>query len=114
MTIPVPRPSPAPPGRGGSPPILWRCPPDRLERSSLTAYRRLLAQTRGLEFEDYNAIWSWSVDELEEFWGSIWEFFAVGSSTPYTQVLNTRRMPGARWFAGATLNFAEHCFRGRS
>jgi acetoacetyl-CoA synthetase len=98
----------------GSPPILWRCPPERLQRSSLAAYRRWLEQTRGLEFEDYNALWRWSVDELEEFWESIWQFFSVRSSAPYTQVLDTRRMPGARWFTGATLNFAEHCFRGRS
>jgi acetoacetyl-CoA synthetase len=101
------------PGTGldEAPPVLWRCPPDRLEQSSLAAYERWLARNAGLEFEDYNALWRWSVGEPEAFWESIWRFFEVRSHTPYTRVLDSQRMPGARWFAGATLNFAEHCLR---
>ena len=51
--------------------------------------------------------------ELEEFWGSIWDFFDVRSSGPYERVLAERTMPGARWFEGAELNYAEHVFRDR-
>jgi acetoacetyl-CoA synthetase len=95
------------------PPVLWKCPPDRLESSSLVAYTRWLGRSDPVGADEYNALWAWSVAELERFWESIWRFFGVSSSTPYTSVLDARTMPGARWFDGATLNFAEHCFRGR-
>src|SRR5919204_224254 len=58
--------------------------------------------------------WEWSVTELEEFWASIWDFFGVSASTPYSQVLAERTMPGARWFPDAELNFAQHIFRGKA
>ena len=50
----------------------------------------------------------WSVDDLEGFWAAIWDFFGVRAHTPYERVLSERVMPGARWFEGATLNYAEH------
>ena len=59
---------------------------------------------------DYEALWSWSVDHLDEFWASLWEFFAVRSSAPYEAVLADASMPGARWFPGARLNYAEQVF----
>ena len=80
----------------------------------MTAYMRWLERERGLSFEDYAALWQWSVDELEDFWASIWEYFEVESSGDFAQVLAERKMPGARWFEGAELNYAEHIFRGKS
>jgi acetoacetyl-CoA synthetase len=74
----------------------------------MTRYMRWLADERGLEFDDYAALWRWSVTELEQFWASIWDFFQVRASTPYTEVLAERKMPGGKWFTGAELNFAEH------
>ena len=74
----------------------------------MTRYMRWLADERGLEFDDYATLWRWSVSELEQFWASIWDFFQVRASTPYTEVLAERKMPGAKWFTGAELNFAEH------
>src|SRR5579862_3132566 len=97
-----------------SPPILWRCPPERLDGAPLSVYMRWLERTHGVRFDDYNACWEWSTRELERFWESIWQFFDVHSPTPYERVLDTRAMPGARWFAGAAVNFAEHCLRGRA
>ncbi len=79
----------------------------------MTRYMRWLAAERGRSFDDYPALWEWSVTELEEFWASIWDFFEVRASAPYSQVLAERAMPGARWFAGAELNFAEHVFRAK-
>jgi acetoacetyl-CoA synthetase len=93
--------------------ILWAPTPEMVERSQLTAYIRWLAENRDLHFEDYAALWRWSVDELEEFWGTLWEYFEVISDGPYEQVLAERTMPGARWFEGANLNYAEHIFRGK-
>ena len=70
-----------------------------------------LAEQRGLEFEAYADLWAWSVNQVEDFWESIWEYFDLISHTPYTSVLSNREMPGARWFEGSTLNYAEHVFR---
>src|SRR5919198_189022 len=65
-------------------------------------------EPRGRDHSDYNGLWQWSVNDLEGFWQSIWDFYGVRSHTPYEQVLASREMPGAQWFTGATLNYAEH------
>ena len=93
--------------------ILWAPTPEMVERSQLTRYIRWLAENRDLHFEDYHALWRWSVTEIEEFWGTLWEYFEVISDGPYEEVLRERVMPGARWFEGANLNYAEHIFRGK-
>jgi len=72
---------------------------------------RWLAKERGLKFAGYAELWQWSVDDLEAFWQAIWDYFDVRSSTPYERVLADRRMPGAKWFPGARLNYAEHVLR---
>ncbi len=92
---------------------LWEPSPERIERATMTRYMRWLEHERGLEFGSYEGLWRWSVDELEDFWRSIWEFFDVRSSGSPEQVLAERVMPGARWFEGAELNYAEHIFRDR-
>jgi acetoacetyl-CoA synthetase len=66
---------------------------------------------KDLPFEDYTALWEWSVTDIDGFWSSLWEFFDVQSSKPYEAVLGRREMPGAEWFPGAELNYAEHVFR---
>ena len=89
--------------------LLWTPSPDAVERSSMTRYMRWLEAERGLDFGgDYHALWRWSVDELEDFWASIWDHFEVRASTPYDRVLPSREMPGAEWFTGARLNYAEN------
>jgi acetoacetyl-CoA synthetase len=94
---------------------LWEPSAEAVERSNLTRYARWLEAERDLGFGgDYHALWRWSVQELEEFWSSIWEFGGVEASVPYERVLASREMPGARWFEGAELNYAEHLFRGKS
>ena len=95
-----------------APPVLWAPDQARIERASLTRYARRLAE-RGVETDGYHDLWRWSVENLEEFWASIWETFDVRASSPYERVLGRRTMPGAEWFPGARLNFAEHVFRGR-
>jgi acetoacetyl-CoA synthetase len=77
----------------------------------ITLYQQWLERERGLHFVDYDALWEWSVTDLDAFWQSIWDFFAVESPTPHTAVLADVRMPGARWFPGAQLNFAQQVFR---
>ena len=92
---------------------LWEPTPEAIERSQMTEYMRWLAAERGVEAADYESLWRWSVESLEDFWGSIWEYFDVQSSGEFAQVLAERRMPGAAWFEGAELNYAEHIFRGK-
>lgn len=96
-----------------APPVLWRPDPERVERSTLTAFMRWLAAERDVHVDGYDALWRWSVDELEAFWAAIWDYFGVRAHTPYERVLGRRAMPGAEWFPGATLNYAEHIFRDR-
>jgi acetoacetyl-CoA synthetase len=98
-------------GRTGE--LLWQPSPESLERRAMTRYMRWLESERGLRFDGYHTLWEWSVTELEEFWGSIWEYFGVSSPTPHRAVLPARTMPGARWFEGAELNYAEHLFRDK-
>jgi acetoacetyl-CoA synthetase len=93
--------------------LLWEPSPAGIERATMTRYMRWLEAERGRSFGDYAALWEWSVAELEEFWASIWDFFEVEASAPYSQVLAERVMPGASWFEGAELNYAQHIFRGK-
>src|SRR5947209_6337573 len=94
------------------PEVLWTPSSERIERAWLTRYQAWLSETRGLEFDDYQELWQWSVTELEAFWSSIVEFFEVRFHAPPRAVLESEAMPGASWFPGATVNYAEHIFRG--
>lgn len=91
--------------------ILWEPALDRYDASTMAGFERFLKDTKGLSFDDYNAMWRWSVDDLEAFWGAIWEFFDVQASTPYTKVMAKRQMPGAEWCPGAMLNFTDQIMK---
>lgn len=95
--------------------LLWTPSPSRIANSRIAHYMRWLEREKGLspdrELKDYNTLWKWSTDHVEDFWASIWQYFDIRSSTPYTRVLDAHVMPGAKWFDGARLNFAEQVFR---
>jgi acetoacetyl-CoA synthetase len=95
------------------PVLLWAPSEERVAGANLTAYARWLADAKGVHTAGYDELWRWSVDELDAFWASIWEYFDVQAATPYDRVLGDRSMPGAQWFTGARLNYAQHIFRGR-
>src|SRR4051794_35919951 len=88
------------------PPVLWTPPDSLLQRCALGAFRR----ERG--FDTYDELWRWSVEDLEGFWGAIWDRFGVGERGG--TVLASREMPGAQWFPGTQVNYAEHAFRGKA
>lgn len=67
-----------------------------------------------MRFGSYREIWEWSARDVDGFWESLWEYFEIIHHSPYKRVLSTEEMPGARWFEGATLNYAEHIFRMKS
>src|SRR5262245_64012545 len=83
----------------------------QLPEPQITRYLRWLRDTQRLQFADYDALWRWSVDDLEAFWGSIWTYFDLESPTPHARVLGDARMPGARWFDGAQVNYARQALR---
>ncbi|MHA7599987.1 acetoacetate--CoA ligase [Alicycliphilus sp. T452] len=74
-------------------------------------YRDWLLAERGLRFDDYQALWRWSVTELDAFWQSIWDYHALASPTPHRAALGTNVMPGAQWFPGARVNYAQQVLR---
>jgi acetoacetyl-CoA synthetase len=100
--------------RAGTPPVLWQPTVTDRDGSRVGEFLRWLARERGLAFAGYHDLWRWSVDQLEDFWDAVWHFFAVPSSAPYTSVLSSRMMPGARWFDGSRLNYAEALLAGAS
>ncbi len=92
--------------------VLWRPGEAFAQRSRLRAYIDWLAAYHGVEVATYDELWRWSVGDLEAFWSSIAEYFEVRFHEPPAAVLERPEMPGAAWFAGATLSYPEHVFRG--
>ncbi|MGX1668103.1 acetoacetate--CoA ligase [Streptomyces sp. NPDC055400] len=85
----------------------WLPDPHSAEDSRIADF----ARRNGIDPADYAALHRWSVTDLEGFWGAVWDYFAIDAATPYERVLAEEKMPGARWFPGATLNYAHHALR---
>jgi acetoacetyl-CoA synthetase len=97
----------------GPPEKLWEPSAELVENSRLHEYMRWLEAERGKAFDGYDELWQWSVDDVEGFWTSIWDFFEVSADGEPNAVLSSHAMPGARWFEGTSLNYAEHVFAGK-
>ncbi len=93
--------------------LLWEPAAEDRARAAITRYMAWLASAKGLAFDSYDALWRWSVTDLEAFWATIWEFCGVRARRPYSRILAGRRVEGAEWAAGAELNYAEHALRRR-
>jgi acetoacetyl-CoA synthetase len=91
---------------------LWEPSPEEQQRTEMWRFMVWAAERRGRPFAGYDELWQWSVDELEDFWASIWEYFGVRASRKADQVLESRSMPGASWFEGSELNYAENMLSG--
>ncbi len=90
--------------------LLWEPSEELKQQANITRYMKWLEHEKGLRFHSPEEVWAWSVDHLEAFWASLWEYYQIKASKPYTTVLEARKMPGARWFVGAELNYTEHVF----
>ncbi len=95
----------------GTETLLWEPSEELKQQANITHYMQWLEREKGLTFHDRHELWQWSVDHLEDFWASLWDYFHIEASKPYTTVLKERKMPGAEWFAGAELSYAQHVFR---
>ena len=93
--------------------ILWRPTSETYRDSNLSHYLEWLSIHKDKHFQDYEALWQWSVTDLEGFWQSVWDYFGLESHTPIQSVLEHAAMPGAQWFTGATLNFVNQVFKNK-
>src|SRR5580704_12334479 len=91
--------------------LLWTPSAEWVAGSNLVHFMKWLQQHRGLNFTDYAGLWHWSVTDIEAFWGALWEYCEVQASVPYQKVLGRSEMPGADWFPGARLNYAQNILR---
>jgi acetoacetyl-CoA synthetase len=93
---------------------IWQPSEERIERANMTAFARQVAAAHGRRLRDYAELRAWSVGRPELFWPALWQFADVCASRPWREVLEGgERMPGAQWFVGAELNFAENLLRHR-
>jgi acetoacetyl-CoA synthetase len=90
--------------------LLWEPTAEVIKNANLTHYMAWLKANKGLDFQSYDDLWAWSVTEIEAFWASLWDYFDIKASQGYQEVLAERKMPGAKWFTGAYLNYAENFF----
>ena len=91
--------------------VLWTPTPERADATRMAAFIRWLEAERSLKFADYDALWRWSITDLDAFWAAIWDFFQVRASQPYTKMLAKAEMPGAQWCPGAMLNHTDQILK---
>lgn len=81
------------------------------DRASVGRFAAWARERTGRPLTDYPSLWRWSVDEQEQFWGAVWDYFGLRASVPFSQVLGSAAMPGAQWLPGARLNYADQVLR---
>ncbi len=94
--------------------MLWQPSPDRIARANLTEFSRRVAARSGRSFPDYAALWRWSNEEREAFWREVWDYARVVGTRGERTLVDPTRMPGARWFPDARMNFAENLLTRRA
>ena len=92
---------------------LWTPSAERVAEANLTRFMQVAGERAGRAFEDYDSLWRWSVDERAAFWDTLWDFCGVVGDKGGVVLEDGERMPGARWFPHAGLNFAENLLRHR-
>lgn len=94
--------------------LLWTPSEEQIKKTNMFGFMQEINKKHGTNFIDYSGLYQWSVDHIPEFWAALWDFVDIRASTPYTQIVDdVSKMPGAKWFSGARLNFAENLLRYR-
>ncbi len=92
--------------------LLWKPSEERIKNTNLYRFMNIINETYNQNFSEYEPLYQWSIENIPDFWANLWKFARIKSSRPYDQVVDDfRKMPGAKWFAGARLNFAENLLR---
>ena len=91
--------------------VLWRPSEERVNSSSMKKYMNWLHENHSLEFSSYDEFWNWSINDLNFFWQTIWDYFELKSETKFDKIIEEEKMPGACWFPGASINFVDEIFR---
>ena len=93
---------------------LWTPSEERIKQANITRFMEYVNKNYGKDFGSYNDLYQWSIDNISDFWASMWKFGEIKSSKNYKVVVDDpNKMPGAQWFMGAKLNFAENLLRYR-
>ncbi|MCP3954014.1 MAG: acetoacetate--CoA ligase, partial [Desulfobacterales bacterium] len=94
--------------------MLWQPTEEQIKNSNMYRFMNTVNEKFGQDFSEYTPLYEWSVDNIVDFWAAFWEFAGIKASVPYQRVIDdVAKMPGARWFEGARLNFAENLLRYR-
>jgi acetoacetyl-CoA synthetase len=94
--------------------LLWQPSQERILKTNMYRFIQFVNARHGKSFSDYPQLYQWSVDNIADFWAAMWDFADIRASQPYTEVIDdVAKMPGAKWFSGARLNFAENLLRYR-
>ncbi|MCF8091672.1 MAG: acetoacetate--CoA ligase [Desulfotignum sp.] len=91
---------------------LWEPSKERIRSTNMYRFMTIVNEKYNKNFTDYTQLWEWSVENLEDFWATAWDFLDIKVSAPYEQVIQDKdKMPGAKFFPGAKLNFAQNLLR---
>ena len=94
--------------------MLWKPSEERIKKTNMYRFMQTINERFNKDFDDYNSLYAWSVENIPEFWATMWEFADIRASRAYDEVIDdVTKMPGAKWFSGAQLNFAENLLRFR-
>jgi acetoacetyl-CoA synthetase len=92
--------------------LLWKPSEERIKHTNMYRFMNYVNEKYGKDFTEYSPLYQWSIENIADFWSSMWEFSEIIASKPYDHIIdNPSKMPGARWFSGARLNFAENLLR---
>ncbi|MHB8769851.1 MAG: acetoacetate--CoA ligase [Syntrophales bacterium] len=94
--------------------LLWTPSEERIRSSNMHRFMEIVNERHGQSFSDYAGLYEWSVNNIADLWEDVWDFVGIKASRRHDEVIdNVRKMPGAKWFSGARLNFAENLLRFR-
>jgi len=94
--------------------LLWTPSEERIKNTNMYRFMHFVNERYGKKFTEYTSLYKWSIENIPDFWASMWDFGEIIASQPYDQVVDDlNKMPGAKWFSGARLNFAENLLRYR-
>ena len=94
--------------------LLWKPSEERIKKTNMYRFMQIINDKFGKNFDEYNPLYEWSVQNIPEFWATMWDFADIKASKAYEEVIDdVTKMPGAKWFSGAELNFAENLLRFR-